>query len=681
MRLAFVEAVGFRGFKDRARFEIPEGFAVLTGRNGVGKSTVFDAIDFALTGTISKFEVKGARGGGLESHIWWAGDGIAEDHYVTVGFVDENGEAFEITRSRAEGLVPTPSELRDRLCAADTLSDKWLETLMQTTLIRDETLSSLSLDLSQQARFEVVRAAIGGLTGPDYSDRIDALSKVAAASKSQQEKRLTEVQQQLGRTLGELTEARSAAQRQPDVARAEAIIQQLAPGVGNDSEAPDRLRRILAERKKSLADLLQALDRARKLAVVMIDFDQDRTKIDRADLAKRVVAAQEELENAASELDTSERLYGAESASNEFVSHFAALLRHGEALGLQDHHCPLCNAVRTDQQFTDALMGARAKLDEQGQRVSRAQSRLVAARAGVQNTSSTLSELQRQLFDIDARLKEVSDQRDSIQATYHHSGITATPLECEAAERQILERQDETASLEQALYILEVSSSHDRVLALEARVEQLRKLLDEETTKLASTERAVDRVRLIKNAAAAVGNEVLTEMFDTVMPLLKELYRRLRPHTDWREIETDFGGKVRATLNFTVGDGKNPQFLFSSGQRRAAGLAFLLAIHLSRPWCRLQSLWLDDPVQHVDDYRALNLVEVLSAIRRSGRQVIVAVEDRALADLLCRRLRSTFEQPGRRFELGVSTNGSTKIVDTTDIVPMARGVLRLAEAS
>ena len=64
------------------------------------------------------------------------------------------------------------------------------------------------------------------------------------------------------------------------------------------------------------------------------------------------------------------------------------------------------------------------------------------------------------------------------------------------------------------------------------------------------------------------------------MPLLRELYRRLRPHADWVEIESDFGGKVRGSLNFTVGDGHNPQFLFSSGQRRAAGLAFLLAIHL-----------------------------------------------------------------------------------------------------
>jgi chromosome segregation protein len=165
------------------------------------------------------------------------------------------------------------------------------------------------------------------------------------------------------------------------------------------------------------------------------------------------------------------------------------------------------------------------------------------------------------------------------------------------------------------------------------------------------------------------------------MPLLKELYRRLRPHADWAEIESDFGGKVRGSLNFTVGDGYNPQFLFSSGQRRAAGLAFLLAIHLSRPWCRWRSLLMDDPVQHIDDYRSLNLVEVLAAIRRTGRQVIVAVEDPALAELLCRRLRSANEEAGRHFELRSSETGTSVIGKEYDIYPMPRLVLRPAQAS
>ena len=61
MKLDFVEVAGFRGFKERTTFNFDSGFAVLTGRNGVGKSSVFDAIDFALTGTINKYRVTGGQ--------------------------------------------------------------------------------------------------------------------------------------------------------------------------------------------------------------------------------------------------------------------------------------------------------------------------------------------------------------------------------------------------------------------------------------------------------------------------------------------------------------------------------------------------------------------------------------------------------------------------------------------
>jgi chromosome segregation protein len=77
----------------------------------------------------------------------------------------------------------------------------------------------------------------------------------------------------------------------------------------------------------------------------------------------------------------------------------------------------------------------------------------------------------------------------------------------------------------------------------------------------------------------------------------------------------------------------------------------------------------------------LNLVEVLGAIRRTGRQVIVAVEDVALADVLCRRLRSSIGDFGRRFDLRTSKTGTAEIAVARDIHPMPREVLHLARAS
>jgi hypothetical protein len=164
----------------------------------------------------------------------------------------------------------------------------------------------------------------------------------------------------------------------------------------------------------------------------------------------------------------------------------------------------------------------------------------------------------------------------------------------------LFNRQEVFSTVEETLFTLENSRSQDRVSNLEARVEQLRSLVESEAARLNEAERSVEIAHQADNAVRQVANELLSEQFDTVLPLLKELYRRLRPHADWSEIEIDIAGKLRASLNFTVGEGYNPQFLFSSGQRRAAGLAFLLAVHLSRPWCALNTLMLDDPIQHID---------------------------------------------------------------------------------
>src|SRR3546814_11109944 len=68
------------------------------------------------------------------------------------------------------------------------------------------------------------------------------------------------------------------------------------------------------------------------------------------------------------------------------------------------------------------------------------------------------------------------------------------------------------------------------------------------------------------------------------------------------------------------------------------GLAFLLSVNLSLAWSRWRTIMLDDPVQHVDDFRTVHLAELAAQLVAEGRQIVCAVEDAALAELLSRRL-------------------------------------------
>ena len=397
-------------------------------------------------------------------------------------------------------------------------------------------------------------------------------------------------------------------------------------------------------------------------------------------LAEQAQLAQDQLV-AEERLQAVRRIEQAEQESDLFASHLAVLLEHGEVVGLQNGHCPLCDASRTTEEFNRALSSAKARLADRGSRLTEIRKEVEQAQAALTAISERLATVQGRIVELNNRRLLLNQNLARVQEVYTRRGFAATPDNPTLAQTMLFAEQERLVKLERALTILDSSNTVERVTSLESRIATLRTQNEKEAAKLAAVERAVESARQIDAAAKTVANEILTEQFDTVMPLLKELYLRLRPHADWAEIESDFGGKVRGSLNFVVGEGYNPQFLFSSGQRRAAGLSFLLAVHLARPWCAWKSLLLDDPVQHIDDYRALNLVEVLAAIRRTGRQVIVAIEDSALGEVLCRRLRSTRGDVGRHYELRLSNTGTSTIASDQEVYPMPHLVLRPAQAS
>ena len=682
MKVTYLEIAGFRGVLKKMRLELPPGFAIISGRNGAGKSTVLDAIDFALTGSINKFAVTGAKGGGIEKHTWWVGEETADAHYVTVGFADAQGETFSVTRTRENGLVGDPTEILARLCRPGWADRASMANLMQTTLIRDELIAVLSLDLPEQARFAAVRAALGTIAGRDHSSRTQDLLNAAVAAKADRQRQLDAAHAELEHVLTALTEARSVAQRSADVSEALSIIESVAETIPTRSaERQGALRELIAHRRLELRELDEARLRAEGVSKEIATLMSDGFAADLASAREALALAARHDDLAQRDFATALRTDAAERSNDGRAAALDSLLRHGSAIGLRDGSCPLCGAPRTPQEFEAATRTLAEQLKERGKALATTAAAVEHTRLVATTAAAALAAASERVVTLEGRQASQDAQLKDISALYGRLKFEAPADDPARAWQLLLRERERVTSLEKALLILESSTAADRVETLEGRVKVLRSQIERLTAQFADAETVAETVRQIDASTKAVAHELLTEQFATVMPLLKELYRRLRPHPEWSEIESDFGGRIRGSLNFVVGDGRNPQFLFSSGQRRAAGLSFLLAVHLSRPWCAWESILLDDPVQHIDDYRAVNLVEVLTAIRRTGEQVIVAVEDAALADLLCRRLRSANDQIGRRFDLRTSLLGGAVVAESRDLYPMPLDVLKTSKAS
>lgn len=674
MKISLIEISGFRGFRDRTSISIPDGFVVINGRNGVGKSTVCDAIEFALTGSINKYSVEKAARETLSDYIWWRGGGVTSQHYVRIGIKNESGVEQIIERTREGGCNLTNEALADLLCDSTLRPTNAIEQICKSTLIRDEWISQLSLDLNETERFDFVRSAIGAFNGHSQASRSSAIVKAAQELVDEGERTLNQIREELDLAIVALSSARAEVKSSEEVSNALQILT-------DHLKAPDfEITTITSIAQSAIADSWIVRSKLRRAIEIISQIEDLRSELSSDTLEHELVTL--EAEQGASFVELEElqsRLAAATSkiealkeASGEMYS-LAALVEHGSLLGLRNHaQCPLCNSVVDQKSFARSIQFSKSRLNQMGERILESEKAASELRTAVERARGRADSLKQKIRHYKERFESLFFLEKKLSETLGIDQESSRKVKRQELLEQLNSESEFSLLLEGALSVLMSSQSADRIVELESRVSEITARASQASIEVSRRRKATALAKELDYAVKRANAEVMDERLAAISPLLADLYLRLRPHAQWKKIEYRIRGDVKRMLSLTVGEKLNPQFMFSSGQRRAAGLAFLLSVHLSRPWCKLNSLLLDDPVQHIDDYRALNLVEVLGSIRQSGRQVICAVEDAALADLMCRRFRGSEESPGIRVELSMNRSTGAYVSEQRVIRPMKR---------
>lgn len=677
MKLDYVEICGFRGFRDKVRIDFGRGFTVITGRNGVGKSTLCDAVEFAITGQIEKYAVEKSAKESLADYLWWRGEGRPQAHYVTAAFIRDDEEPFTITRTREGGADRLPEEIHAVLCSGPAPEDA-LRQLTRTSIIRDEWIAALSLDLSETERFDLVRSALGALEGSEAAAKATEVVKTADAAHTRNEAAYETARARLGERLTQRSEIQATLSRAGDVSAALATVAAAAPEAPNDMAARiETARGALVDGRARVARIADAVEAGRELLVLQRAFNAPEAEAARKSAIAELETASEAKELAITAVKGAEALLAREEDADAVAASLAILVEHGERLGLHDERCPLCAAQRSSVEFAVGLEVARRRISSLASGVQEARRRLSAASDQAREAVTAFSKADAEVAAHQAEERTLRTAEQTHAAFLERWKLDPRLInEPEKLSDYLEAERDRLINLERALIVLDASQSVSRVASMEKDIERMREEIDKLADAVSELQAALTSAREIERAVKRVSAEIIDERLAQISPLLNELYQRLRPHADWRTIDYSIRGDVKRFLSLKVGDGLNPQFVFSSGQRRAAGLAFLLSVHLARAWTSLRSLMLDDPVQHIDDFRALHLVEVLAALRLDNRQIICAVEDTALADLLCRRLVSTDAEPGRRYDIDLGPEGVTSVLKAADIPPMPVDVLR-----
>jgi len=619
--------------------------------------------------------------------------------------------------AEAEGGGNAPQKLKSALCDEEQAPENPLGRLCETAIVRDERITELSVEAGERPRYKFVRQALGTDVFADAVERAkdvrDALQeKVDALEKERDEHGDT-----VSRLKGEIAEVREGAADAERIEESAAMIEQALVEAGAIEEGTEVDRTALVEASRKRVIDLQ--EEAEQLARALSKYNEQREEIERyrrgGEGAQRIERIGEELretreriEQAESEKATAQERLEAFRDEQPDATKLAELRGLGADVGLRDDACPLCQAPHTPEEFEQRLRELRAsveeiiddiderkaQLDQRSQELSTLAEReeaLTDERDRLQEERGELLEklegLRQQVVGIIGAGVVSGEETDDVAAetaqeedeqSNDAAALPALPaIDVDTLKAEIEERRTQRTALDQATSDVEASLAYEKIDALESKQKDAQKQLGETEKRLQHARKMKGEANEVRKRIEEEEGQVHQDRIAQLQPLFEELYARLRPHVDWQDIETKIRGNIQHYLRFDV-EGKNPSFFFSSGQRRAVGLAFLLSVHLGCTWNKLSTLMLDDPIQHIDDFRALQLTEVLASMRKSGRQLIVTVEDEALARLLRRRLRSSTEEAGAHVQMAYDARTGTRIEEEIPVAPMPERVLEYA---
>ncbi|MFF2274568.1 AAA family ATPase [Agromyces sp. NPDC058126] len=774
-RLQSITVSNFRSIAGEVRIPLDAPVVLLHGMNGVGKTSVLTAIEFALTGSVESMKRVDAE---YESHLVRHG---AADASVSISLEDSDGVLIESTRKfesdQWRGFAPlnepSASHFSERCYLAQSTLGRLLEIYENSTSDKDSALARFVKDV---LHLDALDSLIAGLHSSGDIRRLRTLVPEFAELERDVRMSKRSLKEEEG-SLSELASAKARAVAEV-VDLASSISTQATPTVDEESEIGRllALRRELAGVRSRLAaaagtkDGMRLAEAESAVAAMSVDVERwwsgpgravegaleiARTRFSSIPFA-RVVGPSEAVRSALASLQSeADRLQSRISADDVAIKREADLRSVLEHLGarrerishqqtaitknasevarllaelvphIAEDDCPVCgrdfseispepleavvlrraSELAAEAQTMSELAAADRELSIQHAETNRelaaaAAVRLSAAERSISisdlaSISSSISELHRLQDEADlgtdkiatfAKLQDVlaairSDDQmahdarrfvEAVKQEFNLEGLVDSDSTAQAlldvdraieGSQRVLENQVATRRL--------LREKQSAAAALSGRVEEQRdafaaakKILDSNAASLGEVERRNEVARgLLKTAGQTQARIVESVFNDSLNSLWRDLFVRLAPNEDFvPAFEVSAGARTPnlVTRHRDGAVGGRPGAMLSAGNLNTAALTLFLALHLHAS-DDMRVLVLDDPVQSMDDVHISQLAALLRVLSKQlGRQIVIAVHERALFEYLQLELSPAFEGDGLiAVELKKQADGTT----------------------
>ena len=671
MRVASVEITGFRAFSGTKRFDLNGDVVLVVGVNGQGKTSLFDAILWAITGQIARLnspesivslysdsgearvEVRLTSDAHPELVVIRRSDGKKHSLLVRDGTESFQGEAAEYQLiQRLWSAALAGSEPRNALKSA----------LERGVYLQQDTITDFLTADTDQQRFN----AIGELMGTGRATELQLnleRSRIAWSRITNQKKLAADaIEARLRRLQGQLqdlTDTRpSVALNSEDwstwwtQAKSYGISRHTNPTI-DSSDAQSAVDLAMSE--------LQALRRsherreARLQEMAMSLQDLPSTTIDLSDLQRSLseasialTVAQEELQEAEEKAAQVQRRQLQRRTEHQELRVLAEVaLRH-----LSDR-CPVCQQtydLETTRQRLQILI-RRTDDSEKPQestpnlpviadRVRLAESRATTADRAFQDGRHQLARRTNVQDGIRESLTDLSidDQGESTLGNVIQSALEDTHEILQGISATILRGESIALSLAWAGQIA-------RRVELQREVHSLERDLETAQEEVQTRTETRDIVSRIIDALRNASSDLVETELAKIEPLLQRIYSTADPHPGLQVVNLVSRmhrgrGHVLAEMKDPVRGLRidKPSSFLSSSQMNVLAVSIFLALNLGTPSLPLRVAILDDPLQSLDDLNLLGLIDLLKRMRER-RQLLIATHDTRFASLLERKLR------------------------------------------
>lgn len=176
-------------------------------------------------------------------------------------------------------------------------------------------------------------------------------------------------------------------------------------------------------------------------------------------------------------------------------------------------------------------------------------------------------------------------------------------------------------------------------------------------TKLKTLKRWTRRLEELKREGAVKRKQQEKSHFELFKPTTNLIYQRLNPHPLLEGIEISFVHeelKIVSRMKPLLTKDTNltevpPSHIFSESQLNTLAISIFLASALEQGWSRFRGIFIDDPVQNMDDLNSYAFLDLILGLANKGHQFIISTCNRDFYKLMLMKFSCLNKNHNKRF--------------------------------